>query len=209
MTEFLTLGIVLGLSAGLTPGPLLALVISETMRHGIRNGLRVAVSPIFTDLPIILLTLFVLAQLSEFKSILGVISLAGAAVILYMGIESMTPKSIVLNVPAPEPKSLRKGILVNLLSPHPYLFWLSVGGAIMNRALSQGYPALLAFIGGFYVALIGAKILLTVLVGRSRSFLSGTVYKYIMCLLGLILCFLALLLLRDGLDLLGVSVFSM
>lgn len=209
MTEFLTLGVVLGLSAGFAPGPLLALVISETMRHGIRNGLKVAVSPIFTDLPIILLTLFVLAQLAGFKSVLGIISLAGAAVILYMGIESMTPKSIVLNVPASEPKSLRKGILVNLLSPHPYLFWLSVGGTIMNRALSQGYPALLAFIGGFYVALIGAKILLAVLVGRSRTFLSGTVYKYIMRLLGLVLCFLALLLLRDGLDLLGVSVFSM
>jgi threonine/homoserine/homoserine lactone efflux protein len=36
------------------------------------------------------------------------------------------------------PKSLTKGILANALSPHPYLFWLSVGAPTMSKAISVG-----------------------------------------------------------------------
>ncbi len=203
MIDFVTLGIVLGLSAGLSPGPLLTLVISETLRHDVRSGVRVALSPIFTDLPIILLTLTVLVQLSNFEKILGVISLVGAVVILYMGYESMNPKNIDSEFSKTGQKSLLKGILANGLSPHPYLFWFSVGGPIMTRAMNVNLTALSAFVGTFYLLLIGSKILLAVLVGRSKSFLNGKVYLYIMRFLGLVLCFLSLVLFRDGLRLLG------
>ncbi len=207
MTNFITIGIVLGLSAGFAPGPLLTLVISETLRHDIRSGVRVAVSPIFTDLPIIILTLAVLSQLSDFHNILGIISLIGGCVILFMGYESMNPESPESEFSETEPKSLLKGILANALSPHPYLFWFSVGGPIMSRAMNQNVAAPFAFIGSFYVLLVGSKILLAVLIGRSKSFLSGTFYIYTMRLLGLALCILALLLFRDGLKLLGIITF--
>lgn len=205
MTEFATIGIVLGLSAGFAPGPLLALVISETLRHDIKAGIRVALSPIFTDLPIVVLTLFVLSQLSDFHNILGIISLIGGCVILYMGWESMNLKHSKSDLSEAAPKSLTKGILANVLSPHPYLFWFSVGGPIMNRAMQRDVTAGAAFIGGFYVFLIGSKIVLAILVGRSKSFLSGTVYRCFMRLLGAALCILALLLFRDGLKLLGIT----
>lgn len=198
MIEFITTGTLLGLSAGFSPGPLLALVISETLRHGISSGIRVALSPMLTDAPIILLTLFVLARLSGMHTVLGLISLAGGAVILFMGWQGLTSRAEVQVVDGPGRGSLLRGVLANALSPHPYLFWLAVGGPIMNRALEQGVPSLLCFVGGFYVALIGAKIALAVLVGRSRHFLSSTAYKWIVRLLGLALCALALLLFREG-----------
>lgn len=50
MMYFLSVGAVLGLSSGLSPGPLLALVISETLRHGVKAGVKVALAPIITDL---------------------------------------------------------------------------------------------------------------------------------------------------------------
>lgn len=207
MTEFITLGVILGLSAGFAPGPLLALVIFETLQHDIRSGVRVALSPIFTDVPISILTLVILSQLSGFHNILGVISLIGGSVILMMGYKNMNPKP-----PGPvflktEPKSLTKGIMVNALSPHPYLFWFSVGGPIISKSLHLGITGLVAFIGSFYALLVGSKILLAVLVGRSNTFLNGPLYIYTMRFLGIALCFLALLLFRDGLKLLGVISF--
>lgn len=204
MMEFLTLGLVLGLSAGLSPGPLLALVISETLRHGVKNGIRVAISPVFTDLPIILATLFLLTRLADHQPVLGVIALLGGAFILSMGLGSLFPKPASAEVAAAAPKSLRKGILVNLLSPHPYLFWLSVGGALMHRALGHGWATLAVFLVAFYCALVGAKIGTALLVGKSRTFLNGPLYRTVMRLLGLALVVLALLLFRDGLRLLGV-----
>ena len=207
MTEFITIGIVLGLSAGFAPGPLLALVISETLRHDVRAGVQVALSPIFTDLPIILVTLAVLSQLTEFHAILGILSLLGSSVILFMGYESMNPKRFEPDLTETAPKSLAKGILANALSPHPYLFWFSVGGPVMGRAMNLNMAALLAFIGSFYVFLIGSKIVLAVMVGRSKAFLRGTLYLYTVRFLGLVLCILALLLFWEGLNLLGVSTF--
>lgn len=204
MIEFITVGIILGLSAGCAPGPLLTLVISETLRHDVRSGVRVALSPVFTDLPIIVLTMSVLSQLSGFHNILGIISLIGGLVIMFMGYESMNPKSPDSDFQATEPKSLAKGIVVNALSPHPYLFWFGVGGPIISRAMNIGIIEPLAFIGSFYLFLVGSKILLAVLVGRSKSFLSGSLYIYIMRFLGVALCALALLLFRDGLKLLGI-----
>lgn len=204
MMEFFTIGIVLGLSAGFAPGPLLTLVISETLQHDIRSGIKVALSPIFTDLPIVILTLAVLSKLSDFHTILGIISMIGGCVILFMGYESLNLKSPESEFSETKPNSLVKGILANALSPHPYLFWFSVGGPILSRAIDLNIRAPFAFIGSFYVCLVGSKILLAVLVGRSKSFLSGTLYKYIMRLLGLALCILALLLFRDGLRLLGI-----
>lgn len=67
MFGFLTTGAILGLSAGIAPGPLLALVISETLRHGMKAGVKVALAPIISDLPIVALTLYILAKLSAFN----------------------------------------------------------------------------------------------------------------------------------------------
>lgn len=207
MTHNLFLGIVLGLSAGFAPGPLLALVISETLRHDVKAGIRVALSPLITDFPIILLTLFFLPRLSDSATVLGVISLIGGCVILYMGYESFRPGEVNVQMRDPGRGSLVRGILVNALSPHPYLFWLTVGGTIMSGALEIGVAALAAFLCGFYVSLVGAKVVTAVLTARSRAFLRGRAYLWIMRALGCALWALALLLFRDGLELLGVAIF--
>ncbi len=85
MIHYLIIGSILGLSAGLAPGPLLTLVISETLLHDIRAGIKVALAPLVTDPPIIILTIFILSRLSGFHDILGVISLVGGLLVLVMG----------------------------------------------------------------------------------------------------------------------------
>jgi threonine/homoserine/homoserine lactone efflux protein len=204
MMYFLTIGAVLGLSAGIAPGPLLTLLISETLQHGTKSGVKVALAPIITDLPIITLTLFVLSRLSNFHTILGIISLAGGFVLLSMGYESIRTRGIKLRIREAEPRSLTKGVLVNALNPHPYVFWFSVGAPIMTKAMSLNISALFVFIGSFYASLVGSKILLALVVGKSRSFLSGTVYLYTMRFLGFLLGVLAVALFYDGLKLLGI-----
>ena len=204
MVQYLIIGTVLGLSAGFSPGPLLALVISETLQHDIQSGVKVALAPIITDFPIIVLTLFVLSKLAGFHDILGLISLAGGFFLLYMGLDCIRTREVDLDVREVKPKSLTRGILVNTLSPHPYLFWFSVGAPTMSKAMNLNTIAPLAFILSFYFFLVGAKIVLAVLVGRSKSFLKGDNYLYILRFLGLLLCILAVVLFHDGLKLLEI-----
>jgi threonine/homoserine/homoserine lactone efflux protein len=204
MIHYLTIGMILGLSAGLAPGPLLTLVISETLAHDIRAGIKVALAPLVTDLPIVVFTVFVLSRLSGFHSILGAISLVGGGLVMAMGIKGLRSRGVVVDMAQARPRSLAKGILVNILSPHPYLFWLSVGAPTMTRAWGVHIFAAAAFVASFYCLLVGSKITLAVLAGKSKKFLTGHGYITTMRFLGLALCALALFLFKDGLDLLGV-----
>lgn len=204
MIELITAGIILGLSAGFAPGPLLTLVISETLRHGIGSGIRVAFAPLITDIPIIALTILLSVALGDAKMIIGLISLAGGSFVLWMGLSSLRMKQSTLEQAQEPPRSLTKGIVTNALSPHPYLFWISVGIPILNNAMSFSMVMPVVFILCFYACLVGAKILLTVMAGRSRHFLQGKVYLVTMRLLGLALCVFALMLFWDGLRLTGV-----
>lgn len=205
MISYLTIGIILGLSAGFAPGPLLTLVISETLQHGIRSGIKIALAPIITDMPIIFVTLFILAKLSSFHHVLGIISLAGGFFILTQAYQNIRLKTYEFKIQETQPNSLAKGILANALSPHPYLFWLSVGAPIMNKAMSINIFTPLIFVVSFYTLLVSSKIVLAILVGRYKSFLSGPAYLYTIRFLGLVLSILALLLFIDGLKLLGIT----
>ena len=202
--EFLFIGLVLGLSAGISPGPLLTLVIAETLRYGVGAGIRVAITPIITDLPIILLTLLLLTRLADYAWLLGLISLSGGVVLLIMGLDCLKAEGAMPERGAVPANSLIKGILANLLNPHPYLFWFSIGAPLMTQALRQGTVALVAFIVGFYLLLVGSKVILAVMVARSAAFMSGKVYSYVMRSLGVMLGLLAIVLFYDGFKLLGV-----
>ena len=204
MLAFLITGTILGLSAGIAPGPLLALVISETMEYGVSSGVKIALAPILTDLPIILLTLFILSELSHFHNILGIISIIGGCFVLYLGIENLRSQGVNLDLNNSSPKSIRKGILANILSPHPYLFWFSVGGPTTIKAFDSSLLAAISFVVSFYVLLVGSKAVLAIFVGRSRSFLTGSKYIFTMRLLGVILVILAGFLFQDGLQLLEI-----
>jgi threonine/homoserine/homoserine lactone efflux protein len=204
MLSFLLAGAVLGLSAGFAPGPLLALIVSETLEHDIKAGVKVAFAPVLTDLPIITVTLFILAELSRFQHILGMISLVGGCFVLFLGMKNLQTRGVHLSLARSTPRSLQKGILVNIFSPHPYLFWFSVGGPTTIKAMSVGPGTAITFVLSFYLLLVGSKVFLALLVGKSRSFLQGDKYIFTMRLLGCILLILAGFLFRDGLRLLGI-----
>jgi threonine/homoserine/homoserine lactone efflux protein len=205
MITFLGAGALLGLSAGFSPGPLFALVLSQTLQHGIREGCKVALTPVVTDLPVILLSTLLLSQLADFKPLLGSISLLGALYLLRMAYGTFNSVHSVPSLERDSPQSLGRGVLVNVLSPHPYLFWITVGAPTILRGVNGGNPwAAPAFVAGFLGCLVGAKMLLAVLVGKSRRFLAGRTYLATMRALGLLLLVYAFLLGKEACSLFGL-----
>ena len=203
MVEFLSAGILLGLAAGFAPGPLTVLVISETLRHNIMAGMKVSIAPLVTDIPIIAISLLVLNRLSNFKAILGCISIFGGLFILYLGYESLKTKGVELELSKPGTNSFRKGVIANALNPHPYVFYMTVGAPIIFKGINQSLLAALLFVGAFTFFLVGSKVLLAMVVEKSRSFLKGSVYIWVMRILGILLVFFSMVLFRDGLRLLS------
>ena len=204
MIMALASGVLLGLSCGLAPGPLLALVLAQTLRHGAREGCKIALSPLATDAPIILVALVLAAKLAELRPLLGIVSLAGGAFVLYLAWDSLRPVGVDAEALPERPRSWLKGILTNLLSPHPWLFWLTVGAATLAKAIAQSWLVAAAFLFGFYLLLVGSKVLIALLAARSRDLLAGRPYRLIMRILAGFLGLFALLLFREGLMLLAV-----
>lgn len=199
VTGYLLSGCLLGLAAGLAPGPLLALVIGETLQHGSRAGVKVALAPLLTDLPVVAITLLAVQHLSRFNPLLAAISGLGGLLVLTIGYRTFRTRAVALQTTALAPsRALAKGVAVNLLSPHPWLFWFSVGAPLLLKAADESIPAAVGFVLIFYLLLVGAKLLLAQLVGRWRGLLSGPGYLLTMRGLGLLLMGFALLLFRDG-----------
>lgn len=198
------MGIALGLYAGVSPGPLLVLTISETLRHDMAAGMKVASAPVVTDLPIILVTVLVLSRVSGFHGVLGGVSIAGGCFLLYLAFGCIRTRGLEMQVERGRTGPLARGILANALSPHPYLFWITVGGPTIIRAGREGLAPPLAFLAGFYLMLVGSKMTLAVLTGRFKSFLSGRAYRFIMGLLGAMLAVLAGSFFHEGLRLLEI-----
>ncbi len=199
---FTITGLVLGLN-GLIPGPLFTLIVAETLRHNIREGIKVAISPLFTDLPIVLFSILVLSRLAEQRIIMGIISLAGSAFLIYLACESISYSGAERVAGAAKPRSLKKGIITNFLNPAPYMFWFSVGAPTFVRALDKGISSAIFFISAFYMTLIGSMVMIAEISGRSRHFLKSRYYVRLIRFLGIMLLIFAVIFIRNGAKYMG------
>ncbi len=201
---FLISGVIFGLAAGTSPGPLLALVFSETLKYGKKEGIKIAVSPLITDLPIVLFVLFILSSLIGYNFIVGIIYLFGACCLIYLGVESLRVKMNKFEVELAKKDALKRGVIANFLNPHPYLFWLSIGGPMIFKSLDIHISATILFILGFYSLLIGSKTAIVLVVEKSKSFIKNKYYLYIVRALGIALILFALFFVKDGLELISL-----
>ncbi len=198
--QALLMGVGLGLAAGISPGPLLTLVVTTALQRGFRAGLAVALAPLLSDLPIILLSLWVLDRLPPI--FLQGITVLGGLFVVYLGVEvwQSIPQATAL---PPEAVTVRydlgRGTLVNLLSPHPWLFWLAVGGPLTLRYAVEGWGGAAAFLAGFYLCLVGSKVVLAWGMARARHRLHGRLYRGVLLAGGGMLVGLGLWLLGQGL----------
>jgi threonine/homoserine/homoserine lactone efflux protein len=194
---FMLTGIVFGLAGGLTPGPLTTLVISQTLRYDAREGIRVAVTPLLTDAPIVALTILLLSRIAA-APVLAVIAVLGAAFLGYLAFESFRVGPLSVEAEAEPPRSLWKGFWANLLNPHPYVFWMTLGAPTVVKAARVDGLAPVLFVVCHYTGLVGSKMLLALLVERGRGLL-GRAYVLTIRLLGVALLVFGVLFLRDGL----------
>jgi len=196
---FIISGFILGLS-GLIPGPLFTLVVSETLKHGIKEGVKISVSPLITDLPIILITILILSKLSGIDHVLGIIAFAGSAYLIYLAFESMSFKGIGPVSDGQKSHSMRKGIIANLLNPSPYIFWFSVGAPTIVKAFNESIISAALFLATFYLTLVGSKVIIAFITGKSKDFLSSRYYIYLIRFLGVVLLSFAIFFIRSGLQ---------
>jgi threonine/homoserine/homoserine lactone efflux protein len=115
----------------------------------------------------------------------------------WLGIAQVRARAEVVSGSAAGERStaLRNGIVANLLSPHPYVFWAAVGAPLIARFDTDGGAGAVAvFLAAFYLLLVGTKIAVAQTVHVSRQWLSSRGYRVALAITGGLLILLAVLL---------------
>ena len=68
----------MGISGAIYPGPLTALIVSQAIKYGPREGIKTSLAPLITDFPITIMVSLVLTRISQSNLVVGLISILGA-----------------------------------------------------------------------------------------------------------------------------------
>lgn len=197
--ELTLLGSGLGLAAGLSPGPLLTLLIAVSIERGFPAGARVALAPLLTDAPIVVLSLLLLKDLPT--SFLGALTLLGGLFVAHLGLRSLRqrdPAAPADETPSAAARDLWHGAVVNFLNPHPWIFWIGVGAPTLVSGWRLNPLDAVGYLVGFYVCIVGSKILLAWLAAQGGQTLRGPWFSRTLRLCGALLLFLGVVLCYRG-----------
>lgn len=164
MVTYILQGITYGFAAAVQPGPLQAYIILQALKNGWRRAIVLALVPLFSDLPIITLVVFVLSMVPHAWII--ALRIIGGAFLLYLAVNALrTARNLPKEKTAPEgseSSGLFQAVLINLLNPNPYLFWGLVTGPILLTGWKESPINGIGMLAGFYATMIivnGAIIL--------------------------------------------------
>jgi len=164
-------GVLLGFAAAISPGPLQALFLAQTMETGWRRTIPAAMAPLLSDGPIILIVIFLLTQVPE--EMVKFLRISGGLFLVYLALITLNDlrRQDDLESPSVSPVSrgLLKAALTNLLNPNPYIFWATVSAPILLDALAESPLHVFTFLLGFYLLLVGGfMVIITVFASGRR-----------------------------------------
>lgn len=171
---YLLQGIGFGFAAASQPGPFQTYLISQSISRGWRRTLPSALAPLLSDGPIIALCLLVLAQVPVWmEQVLYVVS---GLFILYLARgawRAWRAPSVPDTVDPESSLPLGKAVVMNMLSPGPYIFWTLVTGPILVTGWRESPAYGLSFVGGFYLMLVGGLSAIVMVFGLAARFGAG------------------------------------
>ncbi len=168
MFLYLLQGLGYGGAAAAQPGPFQAYLLSQTLKNGLRSTLVATLAPLMSDGPIVLLVLLVLTQVPDW--FVSALRFGGGFFLLFLAYRAYRASQAMADTAVPLPttqkrQSIREAALMNMLSPNAYLFWSTIAGPIFLEGWRQAPSHGLAFMLGFYGALIGGFMSFVVLFG--------------------------------------------
>ena len=167
---FLLQGASLGLTASISPGPLFFYLISQSLMGGWKRGAIVAIAPLISDIPLVIIILLLLGQIPAY--FLPLISILGGLYLIYLAwslfLKWRQYHGVKLVETGQLSHSLGKAILVNYLSPGPYLFWTLVNGPLLLQALRLSVLHGIGFLVSFYGLFIGSMLILVIIFSQVK-----------------------------------------
>lgn len=162
--------VVISLSGVMMPGPMFAVTLAKSFKSPFA-GARIALGHAVVEVPVILLIYFGFAQIFEDNLVQIVLSLAGGAMIVWLGLAMFRARGRVVR----EGKDLSysaftAGIITSGLNPLFLLWWATVGSLLVVRFLEFGLGGLAIFTISHWLVDLAWLSFVSVLVYRTHRF---------------------------------------
>lgn len=182
----LFLGFLVGLTGALAPGPTLVATINASLEGGWRAGPRVTLGHIAVEaLMVLLIFAGMSVVIGSYSYLIGWIG--GIALVVFGCAtlnEARTARIDRGGSTSRESRPILAGIVTSISNPYFWIWWFTVGSALLIGAYSGGLAPACAFILGHWSADLGWFTLISLSIHRGRVVLSDRVYRGILGLCG-------------------------
>ena len=202
MIETTTLLLFIGATAFLvaTPGPVVGLIMAETLNHGMRFGFMVSLGA--GTIAILFLSLYIAGAAPFFAALedyFGLIRYLGVIYLLYLGITTIVRSGIPpnnLHIHARKPfDAYKSALMITASSPKTILFFAAFFPQFINET-GDVTQQLIVLSGVFLIVSVGMDSCWVLIAGRARTYIAKPgMYKRLNIISGSILCIAASVLL--------------
>lgn len=192
--QMLAVAFVIGLTGALAPGPTLVATVNSSLKTGWTAGPKVAIGHALVELLIFILIVMGLAAAAQQRQqeYSHYIAIVGGLALIAFGLLTVKGSKSASLVSATERKAENPyiaGILTSAANPYFWVWWLSVGSALVIDGLVGGLILGAVFMIGHWGADFGWYTLVSASLDRGRSILSEANYQRILTVCGGFLVF--------------------
>lgn len=201
MGEALWFGMLLGVGAAISVGPIFVTIIQEAATRGFGSSFRVIIGSAVADIVLLLPSLAFSWLIAGVAAASFWVGLIGVAFFAYLGIGSIRDAHALWHrreaFPAPAGWSFWKGLFGNLSNPLSWSFWLAVGTpAMLHSYRGGGWRGLVVFTVTWFVVASGLEAAIAGAVASSRQLIGTRGQALLSSVAALVFFVLALSLLR-------------
>jgi threonine/homoserine/homoserine lactone efflux protein len=190
IVEMVLLGFIIGLTGALAPGPTLVATINASINGDWMTGLKVTLGHAIVELFLVILILSGLATIAlPYTSIVA--GIGGIALIVFgaMTIAGSSKATLSTSIVETVSNPYMAGLVTSAANPYFWIWWLSIGSAMVIAGLQGGLVLVGAFMIGHWTADTAWYTLVSTGVSKGRKILSDTVYRKVILACGVFLIF--------------------
>lgn len=188
MIETIVTAGLLGFFAGGVPGPFTTVVASTALERGFGRAVKLAFIPVVTEIPALLVTVFLLRKLNH--DLLGAVGILGGGAVIYLGVRffrRQEPDGSELEQAVEDRRTFRTLAVAGLLSPAPWIFWLVAAGPLFLRAWNASWVQGLVYIVVLLAMFIGTASGIAWLASHGRRVMGPEVRSRVVRVVGVVL----------------------
>jgi threonine/homoserine/homoserine lactone efflux protein len=169
MIQYLVIGVAYAFAAVVQPGPFQVFLLNNVLTKGWKRTLPAAFGPLISDLPVIVITLFLLNNVPH--RMISILQAAGGVFLLYLAYSSYRTWKTFKEEKKADIHSGRttfmKAVIVNLLNPNPLIGWSLVLGPLFLKGWHEAPVFGIVLVVSFYVTLVSGMIVTIIIFGTT------------------------------------------